>query len=86
MSLTATEARLRRTARSVGIVIMKSRRRNPNAYDYGGYMLVCGHRNTVLAGGHPQAFSLDLDEVAQELTPAPDGGIMGRARDGSWAF
>jgi hypothetical protein len=84
--LRAREARARRNAAKVGIVIRKSRYTNPEVPGFGGYMLVCAHRNVILEGAHPHAFSLDLDEVEEELTLAPDGTIMGRVPDGGWAL
>jgi hypothetical protein len=46
---------------------MKSRRRDPRAPDFGGYMVVEPYTNGVVAGASPWAFSLDLDQVEAVL-------------------
>ena len=61
------ENRLRRVAERQGLRLMKSRRRDPLAYDYGGYMLVDASTNGVGGGGN-LAYSLDLDQVERSLT------------------
>lgn len=61
------EARLRRRAARRGWRIEKSRGRNPQAAGFGGYMLVDTATNTVVAGGHPFAYSLNLDAVQESL-------------------
>lgn len=60
--------RLRRMAERQGLSLTKSRRRDPNALDFGGYMLVDSATNTVVAGSVPVPFSLSLDEVEAWLT------------------
>jgi hypothetical protein len=67
MSDKIREQRLRRAAERQGLSLTKSRRRDPRAVDYGGYMLVVMLTNAVVAGGHPWPYSLDLDEVEHEL-------------------
>ena len=57
------ENRLRRAASRQGLALSRSRRRDPHAIDFGGYMLVDAMRNTVAFGGHPHAFSADLDDI-----------------------
>ena len=63
------EARLRRKADRVGWILRKSRRRDPEAWDYGLFALL-----DVQIGGtvHPQGpisiFALTLDEVEKWLT------------------
>ena len=64
--------RLRRMAERQGLSLAKSRRRDPNALDFGGYMLVDATTNAVVAGGSPGPYSLTLDEVEAWLT-APKG-------------
>ena len=59
------ENRLRRMAERQGLRLLKSRRRDPLAYDYGGYMLVDASTN---GGGGNLAYSLDLDQVERSLT------------------
>lgn len=64
--------RLRRMAERQGLALAKSRRRDPNALDFGGFMLVDGKTNAVVAGGDPVPYSLTLDEVEAWLTaPKP---------------
>jgi len=67
MSLARIEARLRRIARTMGFLIQKSRRRNPNAADYQGYFIYDGWTNTVIRGDSPFTYSLDIDDVAAVL-------------------
>jgi hypothetical protein len=62
------ENRLRRLAKRFGLVLMKSRRRDLNAIDYGGYMIVEPIRNIVVRGGSPWAYCLSLDDVEEYLT------------------
>ena len=72
MSTKVYEARLRRLADRQGLILRKSRRRDPDAIDYGLYALF-----DVQAGGtiHPQGvvspYSLDLDEARELL-----GGLV----------
>jgi hypothetical protein len=61
------ENRVRRMAKRQGMKLMKSRRRDPLAIDYGGYMLVGIHTNTVEYGGSPYAFCASLDDVENYL-------------------
>jgi hypothetical protein len=68
MTSDVRENRLRRMAKRQGLMVVKSRRRDPRAIDYGGYMILDARTNLVVAGGSPQAFSLDLDEVEDHLT------------------
>jgi hypothetical protein len=58
------EARLRRVAKRKGLVLQKSRRRDPRAVDYGRYFLVMPEYNA-LPGN--QAFGLSLDDVERWL-------------------
>jgi hypothetical protein len=62
------ENRLRRVAARRGLRLEKSRRRDPNAIDYGGYMLVDAYRNIVVAGASPHAFSCSLADIEHELS------------------
>jgi hypothetical protein len=68
MSDTNRENRLRRAARKQGLMVEKSRKRNPNAYQYGTYMLIDGATNTVVAtSDHETGFGLSLDDIEAEL-------------------
>jgi hypothetical protein len=64
------ENRLRRMAERQGLRLVKSRRRDPRAIDYGLYTLVSDRTNTVVAGterttGRPE---FTLDDVEDWLT------------------
>jgi hypothetical protein len=54
------ENRLRRMAKRQQLNLVKSRRRDPRAFDYGAYYLIGIH------GG--DRFALTLDQVEKELT------------------
>ena len=62
------ENRLRRMADRQGLRLVKSRRRDPRAIDYGGWMIVDVVTNGIVAGteavGRP---SWSLDEVERYL-------------------
>jgi hypothetical protein len=62
------ENRLRRMAERQGLRLTRSRRRDPRAIDYGGYMIVDAETNVVMAGGTPVPFFLSLDDVEAWLT------------------
>lgn len=57
------ENRLRRMAERQGYMLQKSRRRDPRAIDYGGYMIVDPNANAIVAGGEMNGYSMSLDEV-----------------------
>jgi hypothetical protein len=57
------ENRLRRMADRQGLRLVKSRRRDPRALDYGTYVLVDANHNIVVSGEH-----MDLDDVERVLT------------------
>lgn len=68
MEISQREDRARRTARKFGLAVRKSRYRKPALQAaYGGYMLVDTSKNIIVAGAHPSAFSLTLDELEEEL-------------------
>jgi hypothetical protein len=69
------ENRLRRAAHRQRLRLVKSRRRDPRAYDFGGYMLVDQDTGAVAAGTeHGLAFTLSLDTVEEWLnTPMGEG-------------
>lgn len=60
--------RLRRAAARQGLQLIKSRRRDPRALDYGGWMITELSTNTVVAGATPREFSMSLDDVERYLT------------------
>ena len=61
------ENRLREAAKRQGYEIRKSRRRDPRALDYGGWMIVDAHTKSVEAGDLTYG-GLSLDEVEKWLT------------------
>jgi hypothetical protein len=68
------ENKLRRVAARRGLRLEKSRRRDPDAIDYGGYMLIDAFNNTVVSGGNPFAYSCSLADIEHEL----DIGMKGK--------
>jgi len=66
------EARLRRMARRRGLQLVKSRRRDPMAVDYGGYMILDPDRNWIVAGELDSPRAMSLDEVEEWLAWPPD--------------
>jgi hypothetical protein len=71
MDAKVRENRLRRMAQRQRLMLMKSRRRDRLAADFGGYMVIDEDGRPV-AGGSP-AFSLDLDGVERFLTKKRTG-------------
>lgn len=62
------ENRLRRIAARRGMHIQKSRRRDPNALDYGLYCITDIYTNGLVHQSAPWgAYALTLDEVEEEL-------------------
>ncbi|HEY8358669.1 MAG TPA: hypothetical protein VIL30_14520 [Ramlibacter sp.] len=61
------ENKARRAAIRQGLELQKSKRRDPRAIDFGGYMLVDLQRNFVVFGGDPHAFSASLEQIEQYL-------------------
>ena len=57
------ENRVRRMLKRQGYSLMKSRRRDPQALDYGGYMIIDDEINGVVFGSNPYEFSATLDNV-----------------------
>ena len=57
------ENKARRVLDRRGYVLYKSRRRDPHAIDYGGYMIADSQTQAVVAGADPRAFSLTLEDV-----------------------
>jgi len=61
------ENRLRRMAERQGYRLQKSRRRDPRAVDYGGFMLIDIGKNFAVFGGNPFAYSASLDDIEHFL-------------------
>ena len=64
------ENRLRRMAKRQRLALVKSRRRDPRAWDYGTYGLIDPSRNTLVADAGQSGYGLDLDEIEAWLTGA----------------
>lgn len=47
--------------------MVKSRRRDPNAIDYGGYMVVDPESNSVVLNGEFGSYSLTIEQVEEFL-------------------
>lgn len=56
------ENRLRRMAERQGFVLAKSRRRDPRALDYGGWMILLPS-GRVVSGNVPHPYSLTINDV-----------------------
>jgi hypothetical protein len=56
-------ARFRRILARRGMSLVKSKRRNPQAFDYGGFMIVDISTNAVVAGADPLPFCMSIDDV-----------------------
>ena len=59
--------RLRKMARRQGLRLSKTRRRDPRAIDYDGWMVIDMFTNRAVYGGQPYAYSATLDEVEAYL-------------------
>lgn len=68
MSADVRENRLRNMAKRQGLLLQKSRRRDPRAVDFGGYMLVDIVTNGVVLGSGNFQYQADIDEVERYLT------------------
>lgn len=64
------EGRARRRAKYLGLVVAKSRRRTLEIPGYRGYMLIDPTHNRIVAGAHPDAYSLNLDDLFEALMEA----------------
>ena len=63
------ENRLRRMAERQGLRLMKTRRRDPRAYDFGTYMLIDARTDGIVAAGaHETGYGLTLDEIERRFT------------------
>jgi hypothetical protein len=62
------ENRLRAMAKRQGLELHKSRRRDPRAMDYDGWMIVDPFTNSIVAGELNSPRALSLDEVERHLT------------------
>jgi hypothetical protein len=62
------ENRLRRMAERQGLAVRKSRRRDPNAWDFGTYQIVEPRRNFLVLGSQTGGYGESLDSVEEWLT------------------
>lgn len=69
--LKVKENRARRKLDRMGMRLMKSRRRDERALDFGGYMIVDKNTNYVQAGGTPGAFSMSIEEIENWIEDSP---------------
>jgi hypothetical protein len=68
MTTKVEENRIRRMAERQRLRLEKSRRRDPRAPDFGGFMLIDASTNAVVFGATPFAYSASLDEIEGFLT------------------
>jgi hypothetical protein len=72
----------------MGLVLRKSRARDPSRMDFGRYRIVDVKNDCVVAGRFPYGYTLDLDAVAEVLEelelsraePASATGVMAAHR------
>lgn len=67
MDQNPTESTLRRRAARQGLTIKKSRSRNPERIDHGGFMLVDAQTGVVVVGAGSFPYSASLDDIAAFL-------------------
>lgn len=67
-SLKVRENRIRRKADRQGLRLLKSRRRDEDAIDFGGYMLVDAQTNAAVLGSGAFAYQASLEDVEAFLT------------------
>jgi hypothetical protein len=65
-------------------MLKKSRTRDPRAAAFDGYMIVDPEINGVVAGGHPWAYSLNLDEVEEWAKMPPPEDTIGIGSRVEW--
>lgn len=62
------EIRFRRMAKRQGLELKKSRRRDPKAVDFGGYMLIDQRTGEPVLGKDHYPFQASLEDVEKYLT------------------
>jgi hypothetical protein len=62
------ENRLRRMAERQGLRLVKSRRRDPHAIDFGKYALVSAETNGIVFGSGSFGYDADLEDIERYLT------------------
>jgi hypothetical protein len=67
-SATLSESRIRRTAQKLGLIVKKSRSRDPDAIDYGDYWVLDGETGVIIfPSGVGGQIGASLDDVAEFL-------------------
>jgi hypothetical protein len=67
------ENKARRALSRRGLALVKSKRRDTNAADFGLYRIENPSTNMVIEGAAPNAFSMTLADVEEWLGPQPEG-------------
>lgn len=62
------ENRLRRAADRQGLVLMKSRRRDPRAVDYSTFQLTDASTGALVVWGSQSGYGLTIDQVEKALS------------------
>ena len=75
------ENKMRRVADRRGYRLLKSRRRDPLAIGYNGYMVVAVETKAVVLGGIPRPFSATLEAVEGFFNDAKRSAEQSRRRD-----
>jgi len=76
------ETQLRRVAAGMGLVVRKSRARDPERMDFGRYRVEDVKNDCVVAGRFPYGYTLsldDVDEVLEELLTSREEEAWKRA-------
>ena len=70
--LKVKENQIRRKLKRMGYILKKSRRKDPDAYDYGGYMILDLWSGVVMFASDPIPYCLtieDVEEIVAEAKP-----------------
>jgi hypothetical protein len=67
-----SETSVCRLAARMGYSVMKSRTRDENRLDHGGFMLIDVRNNAAVIGAHPFAYSASLEEIEAWLRGGND--------------
>lgn len=76
-----TENRLRETAKRQGLIMQKSRRRDPRATTYGTYHLTDAQTGALVAWGSSEGYGLSLDEIESALHETDRREILSMMND-----
>jgi hypothetical protein len=78
-----SETSVRRLAARMGYSVMKSRTRDENRLDHGGFMLIDVRNNAAVIGAHPFAYSASLEEIEAWLREGHRTATAGHQPAGS---